>query len=113
MSTDMFCGIIIAVAIVVAVLWGIFWGWVEGEATKCPKCNTPYAKQEVSKRETGRRKGYKTIEREERNSNGDVIRRWHEQIRILTVDYEHTYKCPKCDHTWTATSSKEYDSFDE
>lgn len=94
-------------------LIGLLWvlNWVLDQ--RCPKCKAHFGKKEAGKRETGRRKGYKTIEREEKNSNGDVIRRWNEQIRVLTVNYEHIYQCPKCHYVWTGTSSREYESFDE
>src|SRR5690606_17991370 len=93
---------------VVVIILGLY------EESRCPQCRKPFQKgNQIDKQETSRKKGYKTITREEKNREGDVVRQWQEQVRILTVNYLHTYQCRECGHMWTKTSSTDYDTFDD
>lgn len=81
--------------------------------SSCPSCEFVLTKQQTKAQEISRKKGYKTVERQEKNSSGDVIRRWNEQVRVLTVSTRYDYKCTRCNHTWSEDREKEYESFDE
>jgi hypothetical protein len=83
------------------------------ESTRCPVCKKTFVVKHLGKEETGCKKGYRIVKREERNRKGKVIREWDEQIRVLTVDYLHSHSCSNCGHAWTTTSSVEHDSFDD
>jgi hypothetical protein len=79
--------------------------------SKCPNCNALAAGVEMSSKEIGSQTGYKTIEREEKNSRGEVIRTWKEQIRVKTVASRHHYTCEVCFHEWSKRTSQDYDTF--
>ena len=91
----------------------VFWIMVSTYEKACPACNRVLVRELVWTQEVDRRKGYKTVEREEKNRNGDVVRRWNEQVRILTVTYEDRYECDNCGERWSVKRKREYDSFDE
>jgi hypothetical protein len=83
------------------------------ESTKCPVCKKAFSVKHLGKQETGRKKGYRIVTREEKNRKGQVVRQWEEQIRVLTIDYLHSYECKNCGHVWTEVSSEEFDTFDD
>jgi hypothetical protein len=83
------------------------------ESTRCPVCKKVFVVRHLGKEETGRKKGYRIVKREEKDRQGKVVHQWEEQIRVLTVDYLHSHACSNCGHAWTTTSSVEYDAFDD
>jgi hypothetical protein len=91
----------------------VFWIMASTHEKACPVCNRVFARELVWTQELDRRKGYKTVEREEKNRNGDVVRRWNEQVRVLTISYEDRYACNNCGERWSVKRQREYDSFDE
>jgi DNA-directed RNA polymerase subunit RPC12/RpoP len=97
------------------LIFGLFALTVVGAtcANSCPSCHRILVKRRLHDEEIERKKGYRTVEREEKNRSGNVIRRWDEQIQVMTVTYRHHYKCKNCASEWSTTSTKEFDSFDE
>ena len=89
----------------------VLWLLAKTFSSACPACQRVLVKERLSTKEIGRKKGYKTVEREEKNREGDVIRRWNEQVRILTVSYEHRFKCNNCGQVWTEKSEHETETF--
>lgn len=83
------------------------------ESTRCPACKQTFAVKNLGTIETGRKTGYRTVTREEKDNTGKVVHRWNEQIRVLTVDYLHNHECTFCHHAWSTTSSEELDNFDD
>jgi hypothetical protein len=83
------------------------------ESSRCPACKEVFVVKHLDTVETGRRKGYRVISREEKDRKGRVVRRWDEQIRIMTVDYQHNHVCKNCQYEWSTVSSVELDNFDD
>jgi hypothetical protein len=83
------------------------------ESTRCPACKKAFSVKHLGTIETGRKTGYRTVTREEKDKQGKVVHRWDEQVRVLTIDYLHNHECTNCQHTWSTTSSEELDNFDD
>ena len=83
------------------------------ESTRCPACKEVFVVKHLDTVETGRKKGYRIITREEKDKEGHVVRRWDEQIRVLTVEYQHNHICTNCQYSWSTSSIKEFDNFDD
>jgi hypothetical protein len=83
------------------------------ESTRCPVCRKAFVVKNLGKLEVGRKKGYRTVTREEKDKEGKVVHRWDEQVRVLTVDYLQNHECTNCHHTWSTNYSVEYDNFDD
>jgi hypothetical protein len=87
--------------------------WVVIESTRCPACKQTFVVKNLGKLEVGRKTGYRTVTREEKDREGKVVHRWDEQVRVLTVEYLQNHECTNCNHTWSTNYSVEYDNFDD
>lgn len=83
------------------------------ESTRCPVCKKAFVVKNLGRLEVGRKKGYRTVTREEKDRHGKVKHRWDEQVRVLTVEYLQNHECTNCHHTWSTTYSVETDNFDD
>lgn len=99
------CGILIVIFIISAAVLQFSW--------ECPSCGYKFTNEEVSKEETSSKMGYRTITRREHNHETENPGEWQEQVRVKTVEYLHTYQCSNCGHTWTKTSTQQFQDFDE
>lgn len=101
---ELICSIGIAVIAGFSVLMAV-------SAGQCPSCNALLARRQIDRTAIGSRTGYKTVKREQTDSQGNVIRRWDEQVRVKETSFRHDYQCSICNHTWSATSTKETQDF--
>jgi hypothetical protein len=83
------------------------------ESTRCPVCKKTFVVKNLGTLEVGRKKGYRTVTREEKDREGKVVHRWDEQIRVLTVEYLQNHECRNCHHTWSTNYTAEFDNFDD
>lgn len=81
--------------------------------TKCPNCGEVMQREFVGKEVLSEKKGYKTVIREARDDEGNIVSQWEDQICTKTVEYLNRYQCANCGHEWTVKSVQEYDSFED
>ncbi len=91
----------------------VMWLLSRLQDTQCPSCKHIAVRETLRTEKIDSRKGYKAVEREEKNRDGEVIRRWQEQVRVLTTTYMSHYRCRQCKHVWSKTFEEETETFDD
>jgi hypothetical protein len=79
-----------------------------GLASKCPACKKWWSMKELERRELGRQPGVKTVTRKEvrKDAQGNVVGQVErqEQVRVMRITFEGSFRCKGCGHenrrTW-------------
>ncbi|MDX2161784.1 MAG: hypothetical protein SF162_10700 [bacterium] len=69
-------------------------------SSSCPNCRRIFVVEKVGTKLLGKRTGYETVTREEKNRNGDVTRTWKEQVHVQYKNYLDHFRCLNCSDEW-------------
>lgn len=89
--------------IVVLVGLGIVWFLYSKSGEKCPSCSKRNRLKTGSKTTIEKEIRYKDVDREDKDSNGQVIRRYKERIAVNYAKNRYDLSCKECGHEWSVT----------
>ena len=96
-------GVCVSILPVVGVAAYIF----NGFRLKCNSCKMWWAGVRLNREALGSSQHFKTVERDIKNPQGEVVGKIDQQVQYTLFHYRDYYKCRHCGHGWHLDSSKE------
>lgn len=82
---------------------GIVWLLYTKTGEKCPNCSKRNRLGTGKRTTLEKEVRYKDVDREDKDSNGQVIRRYKEQVAVNYAKNRYDLTCKECGHNWNVT----------